>query len=135
MQATPTLVFSGCSQSGRTLGQGSLKGSRCVLLAQERGCPWGSLRSIKLSCHQEAEGAGQWGGTRACRGQGHRGEVGRLDDNEPNCHVQLVAPVCGVSLAAISFLGVEGGSPAPSWTLGSHEAWSSLSAEQSRGRS
>ena len=32
------------------------------------------------------------------------------------------APVCGVPLAAISFLGIEGGSPAPSWTLGSHEA-------------
>ena len=62
------------------------------MLAQERGCPWGSLRSIKLSCHQEAEGAGQWGGTRACRGQGHHGEVGRLDDKEPNCHVQLVGP-------------------------------------------
>ena len=102
-------MFSGCSQSGKTLGQGSLKGSRCVLLAQERGCPWGSLRSIGLPCHQEAEGTGQWGGTRACRGQGHRGEVGRLDDKETNCHVQLVAPVWGAPLAAISFLGVEGG--------------------------
>lgn len=78
------------------------------MLAQERGCPWGSLRSIGLPCHQEAEGTGQWGGTRACRGQGHRGEVGRLDDKETNCHVQLVAPVWGAPLAAVSFLGVEG---------------------------